>query len=205
MPTPTDALLIVDVQNDFCPGGALAVPDGDAVVPVINRVARCLAGSGIPVFASRDWHPRDTMHFAERGGPWPVHCVAGSPGAAFHPGLELPPGTLIVTKGDDPAADGYSAFEGHLPDGEALGDALARRGIRRLIVAGLATDYCVKRSVLDARQRGFEVVVVREGVRGVEVREGDTARAVAEMEAAGARFASADEVCAGTEAAARAR
>lgn len=201
---PTDALLIVDVQNDFCPGGALAVPEGDAVVPVINRVVRCLASSGAPVFASRDWHPRETTHFAERGGPWPVHCVAGSPGAAFHPDLELPPGTLIVTKGDDPSADGYSAFEGHLPDGEALGDALARRGIRRLIVAGLATDYCVKRSVLDARQRGLEVVVIREGVRGVEVREGDTARAVAEMETAGARFASAAEVCAGAEAAPRA-
>jgi len=204
MSTPTDALLIVDVQNDFCPGGALAVPEGDAVVPVINRVARCLAGSGAPVFASRDWHPRDTRHFAEKGGAWPVHCVAGTPGAQFHPGLELPPGALVVTKGDDPHADGYSAFEGHLPGGETLAEALARRGVRRLVVAGLATDYCVKQSVLDARRLGFDVVVVREGVRGVEVKEGDTARAVAEMEAAGARFASVDEVCAPFEESAQA-
>src|SRR5512145_1769212 len=122
-PSDREAFLIVDVQNDFCAGGALAVPDGDAVVPVINRLARTLAERGSLILASRDWHPRQTSHFAAQGGPWPVHCVAGTPGAQFHPGLDLPPGTQIVTKGDEPGADGYSAFDGRLANGEPLREA----------------------------------------------------------------------------------
>ena len=121
-----------------------------------------------------------------KGGPWPVHCVAGTPGAQFHPGLDLPDSTLIVTKGDDPGADGYSAFEGRLPDGERLEDALRSRGVRRLVVVGLATDYCVKHSVLDARRAGFDVVVLEDAVRGVDVRPGDSRAAIEEMTAAGA-------------------
>ena len=180
------ALLIVDVQNDFCAGGALAVPDGDAVVPVVNAVAARAARSGLPVFASRDWHPADTAHFKPYGGAWPVHCVAGTAGAGFHPGLALPDGSLVVTKGDDPGADGYSAFDGHLVTGETLAEALVSRGIGRLVVVGLATDYCVKHSVIDARRAGLAVEVVSDGVRGVDLTPGDSERAVAEMRTAGA-------------------
>jgi nicotinamidase/pyrazinamidase len=191
---PADALLVVDVQNDFCAGGALAVPDGDAVIPVINRVARAMALRGAPVFASRDWHPRDSRHFVTGGGAWPVHCVAGTPGAQFHPGLNLPDDAHLVTKGDAPAADGYSAFDGRLETGDSLETALRARGVRRLIVAGLATDYCVKHSALDARRKGFAVVVLADAVRGVEVAAGDTARALDELASAGVTFASSSEL-----------
>jgi len=184
---PRTALLIVDAQNDFCAGGALAVPDGDAVVPVVNAVAARAAASGLPVFASRDWHPAETTHFAPYGGAWPVHCVAGTPGAGFHPALTLPGGSVIVTKGDDPGADGYSAFDGHLVTGETLAEALASRGVGRLVVVGLATDYCVKHSVVEARRAGLAVDVVSDAVRGVDVTPGDSERALAEMRAAGAR------------------
>jgi nicotinamidase/pyrazinamidase len=190
----TEALLIVDVQNDFCAGGALAVPGGDAVVPVINRLARTMAGRGALVIASRDWHPRHTAHFKEHGGPWPVHCVAGTPGAQFHPGLNLPEGTEIITKGDHPADDGYSAFEGRAGGGQPLRDVLDSHGVRRLIVAGLATDYCVKHSVLDACRAGLDVVLVSDAVRGVDVRAGDSERALGEMAEAGARIVNSSAV-----------
>jgi nicotinamidase/pyrazinamidase len=183
---PREALLIVDVQNDFCAGGALAVPDGDVVVPVINQLARAVSARGGIVLASRDWHPRQTTHFVTEGGVWPVHCVAGTPGAQFHPGLDLPPSAQVITKGDDPGADGYSAFEGHLPDGEAVADALHRHGVRRVIVTGLATDYCVKHSALEARRAGFDVAVVEDAVRGVNLQPDDASKALAEMKAAGA-------------------
>jgi nicotinamidase/pyrazinamidase len=190
--SPDDALLIVDVQNDFCAGGTLAVPDGDAVVPVINRLARLFARRGRPVLASRDWHPRETSHFAPFGGPWPVHCVAATPGAQFHPGLDLPEHTQIVSKGERPGLHGYSAFEGRLPGGAPLVDALHARGVRQLYVAGLATDYCVKHSVLDARRAGFEVTVVEDAVRGVDVRAGDSSEALAVMAQAGAGLISSE-------------
>lgn len=188
------ALLVVDVQNDFCPGGALAVADGDAVVPVINDLARRAAEGGALVLASRDWHPARTSHFKANGGPWPEHCVAGTAGAGFHPRLELPPDTVVVSKGDDPGADGYSAFDGHTGDGRSLRDTLAEHGVSRLIVAGLATDYCVRASVLDARRAGLDVVVVADAVRGVELHPGDSAQALAEMRAAGATVADAGRV-----------
>jgi nicotinamidase/pyrazinamidase len=188
------ALLIVDVQNDFCAGGALAVPGGDSVVPTINLVARSVRARGGLVLASRDWHPRESTHFSSHGGPWPVHCVAGTPGAQFHPGLDLPEGTQIVTKGDNPGAHGYSAFDGRMPSGEPLAEGLRARGVRRLLVAGLATDYCVKHSVLDARRAGLDVVVVADAIRGVEVRPGDSAAALAAMTAAGATVLGSDEV-----------
>jgi nicotinamidase/pyrazinamidase len=188
-----DAFLIVDVQNDFCAGGALAVPDGDAVVPVINRVARAMADRGAPIFASRDWHPRESRHFAAHGGPWPVHCVAGTPGAQFHPGLELPDGTRVVTKGDTVFDHGYSAFDGHLDDGRALARVLSDAGVTRLVVGGLATDYCVLHSVLDARRAGFDVLLLEDAVRGVNVAADDSRRAVERMERDGVEVgASAD-------------
>ncbi|MGH7505520.1 MAG: nicotinamidase [Longimicrobiales bacterium] len=187
------ALLIVDVQNDFCPGGALPVAGGDAVVPVLNRYIERFLAAGAPVFASRDWHPADTRHFRDRGGPWPAHCVQGTAGAAFHPELRLGD-AVIITKGDDPGDHGYSAFEGHDPAGRTLAESLEKHDTRRLYVGGLATDYCVRASVLDAREAGFDVVLLGDAVRGIDVEPGDVARALDEMRAAGARTATRPEV-----------
>ncbi len=184
------ALLVVDVQNDFCADGALAVPDGDRVVAPINSLLSRCAEAGIPVFASRDWHPDGSRHFADHGGPWPVHCVADTPGAAFHPGLHLPADARIVSKGQAPDTDGYSAFEGTLPDGTRLGEALAAGGVRELVVCGLATDYCVRASVLDAVRLGFRVEVVSDAVAAVDATGGESA--AAEMHDAGATLTTVD-------------
>jgi nicotinamidase/pyrazinamidase len=191
---PSSGLLIVDVQNDFCAGGALAVPDGDAVVPVINGLAERAAAAGVPVFASRDWHPRHSAHFAEHGGAWPVHCVQGTRGAAFHPDLRLPQGTVVVTKGDQPEDEGYDAFDGRVSPGVPFGQALRARGVRHLVVVGLATDYCVKSSALGAASAGFAVTVVEDAVRAVDVRAGDGARALDELRAAGVRITTSKQL-----------
>ena len=188
-----DALIIVDVQNDFCPGGALAVPEGDRVVPVLNEYAARGQAAGIPIYASRDWHPRRTTHFAEFGGTWPVHCVQNTPGAAFHPDLRLPPGTQIITTGTGEHDDGYSGFEGHLADGRDLATALREAGVDRVYIGGLATDYCVQATVLSAREQGFDVVWLRDASRPVEVHPGDGARAEAAMQEAGARPGTLDQ------------
>jgi nicotinamidase/pyrazinamidase len=182
-----DALIVVDVQNDFCPGGALPVPEGDRVVPVLNEYLARAASAHMPVFASRDWHPASTAHFASQGGPWPAHCVQGTPGAEFHAGLRLPPDAGIVSKGTGALDDGYSAFEGRLPDGRDLAAALRAAGVTRVYVGGLATDYCVRATVLGALAGGFAAVWLRDASRPVELRPGDGARAAQEMEAAGAR------------------
>ncbi|HZC78639.1 MAG TPA: nicotinamidase [Ktedonobacterales bacterium] len=187
-----DALIVVDVQNDFCPGGSLAVPQGDAVVPVMNRYVQQATESGMAVFASRDWHPRETRHFAEFGGPWPVHCVQNTPGAEFHQQLRLPPEAWIVTKGTSAEDAGYSAFEGTLPDGSNLADELRRLGVRRVHVGGLATDYCVRATVLDALAAGFETFLLQDASRPVDVSPGDGERAVGEMLAAGAQLETVD-------------
>jgi nicotinamidase/pyrazinamidase len=186
---PEKALLIVDVQNDFCPGGALAVPDGDRVVPVLNDYAQRFANDGHRVFASRDWHPQVTRHFKEQGGPWPPHCVAGSQGAAFHPQLKLPPDASVLTKGTDPEDDGYSAFEAADAKGQNLSDVLKKDDVASLYVGGLATEYCVRASVMDGLKKGLDVVVLLDAVRGIDVNDGDVARALDEMIRAGARTA----------------
>ncbi len=186
---PDKALLIVDVQNDFCPGGALAVPEGNRVVPVLSDYAQRFADEGYPVFASRDWHPQVTRHFKEQGGPWPPHCVADTHGAAFHPQLKLPANASVLTKGTDPEDDGYSAFEAADPEGRNLSDALKKDDVASLYVGGLATEYCVRASVLDGLQHGLEVVVLLDAVRGIDVNDGDVARALDEMIRAGARTA----------------
>jgi nicotinamidase/pyrazinamidase len=183
------ALLIVDVQNDFCPGGALAVPGGDRVIPILNSMSEQFAEVGLPVFASRDWHPPDTAHFKTHGGPWPVHCVADTPGAAFHPWLRLPPDTIVISKGQGRRDDGYSAFEGTTSDGRSLAEHLRDRGITHLFVGGLATDYCVRASVRDGRSAGFAVTVVGDGVAGIS--EATTLRAVEDMRQAGASVVAA--------------
>jgi nicotinamidase/pyrazinamidase len=187
--THGSALLIVDVQNDFCPGGALPVPHGDRVVPTLNRYIAEASARGVPIYASRDWHPERTTHFAAFGGEWPVHCVQQSNGARFRADLQLPASTVIVTKGEQADHPGYSAFDGHAEDGASLLHMLKAQNVTRLFVGGLATDYCVKHSVLDARAAGLDVTVLSDAVAGVEVHPGDSARAMAEMRDAGARLA----------------
>jgi len=182
-----DALIVVDVQNDFCPGGSLPVPQGDAVVPVLNRYIERASAAGMPVYASRDWHPERTRHFAAYGGPWPPHCVQGTPGAAFHPGLRLPSDTTIVSKGMSAEDEGYSAIEARVSDGRDLLTALRQTGITRLHVGGLATDYCVRATVLDALRAGFETFLLVDAARAVDVTPGDGERALGEMLAAGAK------------------
>jgi nicotinamidase/pyrazinamidase len=176
-----DVLVVVDVQNDFLPGGSLAVPGGDEVVPVLNRWLAEFERAGLPIFATRDWHPVGHRSFREQGGPWPVHCVAESAGARFAPGLALPPKTVVVSKDTRVDQDTYSAFGG--------GDLDARLksiGARRLFVGGLATDYCVRHTVTDALARGYAVVLLADAIRAVDVRPDDGREAVAEMARLGA-------------------
>ena len=189
-----DALVIVDVQNDFCPGGALGVQEGDRVVPVLNRYAERFAARGAPIFASRDWHPDETKHFQAYGGAWPPHCVQGSRGAEFHPGLVLPGETTVLSKGMNPEDDAYSCFQAETPDEQAFAVSLGERGVQRLFVGGLATDYCVKATVLDALREGFEAVVLEDAVCAVDLAPGDGARALEAMRAAGAETAQLDAV-----------
>lgn len=189
-----DALLIVDVQNDFCPGGALPVPEGDDVVPVLNHYARRFVERTLPIFASRDWHPERTAHFKEGGGPWPPHCVQGTEGAAFHPSLELLDAACVVSKGMDPGDHGYSAFEAETDEGQPLVRALEDSGTRRLFVGGLATDYCVRASVLDAAKRGYQPVLLLDAIKGIDVEKGDIARALDAMIRAGATTTTLDTV-----------
>lgn len=195
------ALIVVDVQNDFCPGGALAVPRGDEVVPVINTLARNFEN----VVLTQDWHPAKHTSFASRHPGkrpfetitlaygeqvlWPDHCVQGTPGAEFHPGLDIPHAQMIVRKGYRPDVDSYSGFlEADRVTPTGLGGYLQERGIRRLLVAGLATDFCVAWTALDARRLGFEAIIVEDACRAIDtpaVRGGSLAKAWADLAAAG--------------------
>ena len=188
------ALVIVDVQNDFCPGGSLAVAGGDRVAAPLARLAARFAAAGLPVFASRDWHPPDTAHFKDAGGPWPAHCVRDTFGAALHPDLVLPPEAVLLSKGVDPQADGYSAFEARDDGGRDLAELLAAAGVDQVCVGGLATDYCVRATVLEALARGLGVCLLTDAVAGVNVQPGDAQRAVEEMVAAGAQLTTTDQV-----------
>jgi nicotinamidase/pyrazinamidase len=159
-----DALLIVDVQNDFCPGGALAVPEGDQVVPVLNRWIEEAQRQHIPIYMSRDWHPEKHVSFNERGGPWPPHCVQGTAGAAFHPDLVIPSNVEVISKGHHSHEDSYSAF-----GGTNLNEKLKAAGIKRLWLGGLTQDYCVRETSLDAIRAGFEVHVIVDATRAVRM------------------------------------
>jgi len=174
------ALIVVDVQNDFCPGGSLAVKRGDEVVAPLNRLIEEFLSRGEPVYKSRDWHPSQTKHFTAYGGTWPVHCVRGTRGAEFHPRLIEDPRVRVVSKGEGDE-DSYSAF-----DGTTLADSLRAEGVEEIWVGGLATDYCVKNTVLDALRAGFKVRALSDAMRAVNLRPGDEACAIEEMRRAGA-------------------
>jgi len=175
------ALVVVDVQNDFCTGGALAVPQGELVVPILNKYVEKFTEAGAPIIFTRDWHPPDHSSFKDQGGPWPPHCVQNTKGAEFHPGLRLPPEGVVVSKGDK-KDEAYSFFQG-----TDMAEKLRERGIKRLLVGGLATDYCVKATVLDGLKLGFEVFHLDDASRGVDVNPGDSERALAEMVEKGAK------------------
>ena len=177
-----DALLVTDVQNDFLPGGSLAVTGGDEVVPVLNRYVDIFAEHHLPVFASRDWHPAHHSSFRERGGPWPPHCVQGTHGAEFSPALRLPPSVVIISKATALDQDAYSSFLR-----TELDRHLHEAGIHRIFIGGLTTDYCILNTTRDALQHGYQVFVLVDAIRAVNVRPGDGQRAIEEMIALGAQ------------------
>lgn len=180
-PRAGDALILVDVQLDFLPGGSLAVPHGDEVVPALNRYVAVFRGLTLPVVATRDWHPPDHCSFQAQGGPWPPHCVVGSEGARFAPLLDLPCEGRIVSKATTRDRDAYSGFEG-----TDLDEWLKRAGVSRVFVGGLATDYCVLNTVRDALRIGYATFLLADAVRAVDAQAGDGERAIAEMRRLGA-------------------
>lgn len=180
-----DALIIVDVQKDFCPGGALPIKDGDKIVPILNRWIETAMAKGVPVYISRDWHPINHLSFKQRGGPWPPHCIQDSDGARFHPDLRVPESAIKVTKGVRFDQDQNSVF-----DQTGLAEQLRYDGVRRLFVGGLAEDVCVLATVLDGCQEGFEVVLISDATRPVTIQGGEEARR--RMQAAGARLERTD-------------
>lgn len=187
MPTinkKTDALIIVDVQNDFCPGGALAVPESDKIVPVINQ----LIPKFDKIYTTQDWHPADHLSFKEQGGIWPPHCVANTKGADFHPDLKAE-NAIHILKGTDKNKEAYSGFQG-----TDLSGKLKEDGIRRIFITGLATDYCVKATALDGLKQGFEVVIISDGIKGVDVNPGDSEKALGELKDAGVVIAKSGEI-----------
>ena len=178
---------MVDVQNDFCPGGALAVPQGEKVVPVINKYIKIFSKKKLPIFASRDWHPVRTKHFKDFGGVWPAHCLQNTRGAAFHPQLKLPKETILLYKGMDPGKDSYSVFQAEDASGMGFLKFLHLLGAAELYVCGLATDYCVKSSALDALKNGFKVKLLTDAIKGVDIKPGDSEKAIKEMVKKGAK------------------
>ena len=185
-PSAQDGLIVVDLQVDFCPGGALAVTEGDEIVSSVNGL---LEIPGWMKVATRDWHPADHMSFQAQGGFWPVHCVAETAGAAFHPSMNTPDVEMVVSKATIRDAEAYSGF-----DGTTLADDLRAAGIGRLFVCGLATDYCVRATALDARREGFEVVVMEDAIRAVNVELDDGKNAIEEMRVAGCAFALSSDI-----------
>ena len=179
---PGDALLVTDIQNDFLSGGSLAVPGGDEVVPVLNRYIDIFVTRNLPVFATRDWHPEHHCSFRAQGGPWPPHCIVGTHGAEFAAALRLPPSAVIISKATTPEHDAYSSFLRTDMDSR-----MRAAGIRRIFIGGLTTDYCVLNTTRDALQLGYQVFVLVDAIRAVNVRPGDGQRALEEMIALGAR------------------
>ncbi len=180
--TDRDALIVVDMQRDFMPGGALPVPEGDRIVPVLNSYIALFEERNLPVFLTRDWHPENHISFKGHGGIWPPHCVRGTEGAQFHPDLKIPADNkFVISKGTAQEFDAYSGFQGTV-----LADLLRERGVRRVFVGGVATDYCVKNTLLGAVNLGFQAFLLTDAIKGVDVRPGDVERALEQMLSAGA-------------------
>jgi nicotinamidase/pyrazinamidase len=184
------ALIVVDIQNDFCPGGALAVPEGDEVVEVVNSLM-----SVFPfVVATQDWHPTNHISFKEQGGIWPPHCIQNTHGAELHPALNQKAINLYFHKAINASQDSYSGFEGIDANGRLLEDALKAEHIHTVYITGLATDYCVKETALDALKKGFEVFLVTNAIRAVNVNKGDGEKALQELQQSGAYVINSDEL-----------
>lgn len=181
------ALLVVDVQNDFCSGGSLAVSEADKIIPNLNKYIKIFSQNKLPVFASRDWHPKKTVHFKKFGGVWPVHCVQNTKGAKFHPKLKLPKETIILSKGMDPEKDSYSAFQALDSNGMEFLNLLKYSGVREIFIGGLATDYCVKYSAIDALMNGLKVKLLMDVIKGVNLNPADSDEAIKVMERYGAK------------------
>jgi len=190
--TDKKALIVVDVQNDFLPGGALGIEGGDRIVPIINEYVRRFRQAGLPVIFTRDWHPAVTRHFSTQGGLWPPHCVQGTRGAEFSSDLDVPADAIVVSKGMDPNEDSYSAFDARTATGESLEALLRKLGVTHIYIAGLATDYCVRYSGRDALRRGIGITVLVDAVKGVS--DEDSQRALAELAEAGASRATLSEL-----------
>ncbi|WP_213697989.1 nicotinamidase [Acetomicrobium sp.] len=176
-----DALIIVDLQVDFCPGGNLAVPEGDEIVPIANKLVELFEKQGGQIVFSRDWHPDKHMSFKEYGGPWPVHCVQNTKGAEFHPDLFIPPSAIVVSKATETLKEAYSAF-----DGTGLSETLHEAGIERVFICGLATDVCVKSTALDAIKLGYDTYVIEDASRGIS--KESVEKSLKEMESVGVKI-----------------
>lgn len=191
---PKKALLIVDFQNDFCPKGSLAVKDADKIVPVVNKYISKFNSKGYAIFASADWHPADSKHFDKNGGLWPVHCVAKTKGAEFHPELNILKSVIILYKGTLAEEDGYSAVTAKDENKKELKRLLVDKGIDEVYVCGLATDYCVKSTVLDLIKEGFKVFLLIDAVKAVNLKADDGENAIKEMSEAGVVIIKKDEI-----------
>ena len=189
------ALIVVDVQNDFCPGGSFAVAQGDEVVAPLNKLMKEFLDRGEPVYKTRDWHPEKTKHFAIYGGTWPIHCVQNTRGAEFHSDLLDDPRITVISKGFDERADGYSGF-----DGTQLAQLLRDEEVKEIWVGGLATDYCVKETVIDGVHNGFKVKALADAMRAVNVKTDDGKKAIDLMKEAGAEIVGDEKKAAGTDA-----
>lgn len=174
--TQFDALIVVDMQRDFMPGGTLPVPEADTIIPTINEYIQIFKNRGGTIVATRDWHPTNHISFTTRGGPWPPHCIQGTSGAEFHPDLTLPENTIIVSKATEPDKEAYSGF-----DGTNLNDVLRERGVNRIFVCGVATNYCVKATAIDGVKLGYTVIVLLDAIRGIDIPPGSVDRALNEM------------------------
>lgn len=181
------ALLVVDMQNDFSPGGALGIPEGDKIVPFINKYIRIFSKAKLPIFLSRDWHPPSTKHFKDFGGVWPVHCIQNTKGAAFHPKLFIPEDAIFLYKGMDPDKDSYSVFQAEDLGGTGFPRLLNLLGVKEIYIAGLATDYCVKFTGIDALKEGFKVRLLADAIKGVNLKKNDSEKAISALIKKGAK------------------
>ena len=181
------ALLIVDMQNDFCPGGALGIRDGNKIIPAINKYIKIFSEKKLPIFSSRDWHPKKTTHFKEFGGIWPRHCIQNSKGAEFHPKLELPKEAILLYKGMDPEKESYSVFQAQDQNGMSFLNLLKILGVEEIYIGGLAADYCVKFSAIDALKERFKVKLLVDAIKGVNLKPEDSESAIREMVGSGVK------------------